>query len=95
MISKFVVELPSKEEIFDAAPNPWASGRSWIKGIEQGISGFGQYIYDWESGHAGPKSRSGSGIQADQKLRGGGFRNTQYLSQILNNLAKNIKDGMK
>lgn len=94
MMTKFIVELPSKEEIFAAAPSPWADGRSWAKGIEQGMSGFGQYIYEWES-HMGPKSRSGSAVQGDKNIRGGSFKNTKYLSEILNNLERNIREMTK
>lgn len=93
MITKFIIELPSKEEIFAAAPNPWATGRSWAQGIEQGMSGFGQYIYSQDK--TMPKSRSGTAVQGDQKFRGGNFSNTKYLSEILRNLEKNIREMIK
>jgi len=93
MITKFVVELPSKEEIFAASPNPWAAGRSWAQGIEQGMSGFGQYIYAQDETLS--KSRSGPAVQGNQKFRGGSFKNTKYLSEILNNLERNIRDMIK
>jgi hypothetical protein len=93
MITKFIVELPSKEEIFAAAPNPWAAGRSWAQGIEQGMSGFGQYIY--EQDETLPKSRSGPAVQGNQRFRAGGYSNTKYLSEILNNLQKNIREMIK
>ena len=38
MITNFIIELPSKEEIFSATPNPWASGRSWAEGIENPVA---------------------------------------------------------
>jgi hypothetical protein len=90
MITNFIIELPSKEEIFSATPNPWASGRSWAEGIEKGISGLGQYLNTQSF-----SSRSGEGIQADKKIRGGGFSNTKYLSQILNDLKRNILSKVK
>ena len=93
MINKFIVELPSKEEIFAASPNPWAAGRSWAQGIEQGMSGFGQYIYEQNETLA--KSRSGPAVQGDQKFRGGSYSNTKYLSEILRNLEKNIREMIK
>jgi hypothetical protein len=40
-------------------------------------------------------SRSGEGIQAKNKIRGGGFRNTKYLSALLNDLEKNIRSMIK
>jgi hypothetical protein len=90
MMTQFVIELPSKEEVFSETPNPWASGRSWAKGIEQGMSGFGEYLNTMSF-----KSRSGEGIQADKKIRSGSFSNTKYLSNILNGLERNIKAMIK
>lgn len=90
MMAKFIVELPPKEEIFNVAPMPWASGRSWAEGIEKGISGLGQYLNTMSFA-----SRSGEGIQAKNKIRGGGFRNTKYLSALLNDLEKNIRSMIK
>ena len=59
-------------------PLPFENGRSWLYGIESGISGFGAYMYKkWKT------SRSGHGIQVDKKLRSGSFRNTQYFSNML------------
>lgn len=90
MMMNFLIELPSKEELFAASPMPWASGRSWLEGIEKGISGLGEYLNTMSFA-----SRSGEGVQSDKKVRGGGFRNTKYLSDILNQLAKDIKGGIK
>lgn len=90
MVMNFLVELPSKEELFAASPMPWATGRSWIDGIEKGISGLGEYLNTTSF-----SSRSGEGVQAKNKIRGGGFRNTKYLSEILNNLKNNLRRGIK
>lgn len=90
MIMNFLIDLPSKEEMFAASPMPWASGRSWLEGIEKGISGLGFYLNKMSF-----NSRSGEGIQSDSKIRGGGFRNTKYLSQILQQLEKNIRSAVK
>jgi hypothetical protein len=90
MILKFQVELPSKEDIFNATPMPWVSGRSWVEGIEKGISGLGNYINRMTF-----TGRSGQGIQAKNKIRSGQFRNTKYLSNILNNLKVNINKSIK
>lgn len=90
IIMEFLVELPSKEDIFQASPMPWASGRSWAEGIEKGISGLGMYLNTMSF-----QSRSGEGIQTSKKVRSGGFRNTQYLSKILNNLQAEIRKGIK
>jgi len=90
IIMEFLVELPSKEDIFQATPMPWASGRSWAEGIEKGISGLGMYLNVESFG-----SRSGEGVQSKNKVRSGSFRNTQYLSNILNNLQNEIRKAIK
>jgi hypothetical protein len=85
MIMQFEVTLPSKEDLFNATPMPWQSGRSWAEGIERGISGLGNYI-----NRTSFSSRSGEGVQTKNRIRGGQFRNTKYLSAILVELQKNI-----
>lgn len=71
--------LPTKEDLFSKTPLPWATGRSWLKGIEHGLSGLGKYMYGkFESG------RSGTGIQSKRSIGMGKFKNTKYISQILN-----------
>ncbi len=90
MVMKFLVEIPSKEELFSVAPMPWANGRSWAEGIEKGISGLGQYLNTTSF-----VSRSGEGVQAKNQIRSGKFLNTKYLSSILNNLRRNIRQGTK
>ena len=81
----FKVAYPSKEELFSATPLPWATGRSWLKGIESGISGLGKYL-NVDS----IDSRSGGGIQSISNIGGGRFRTTKYISEILNNFIKKI-----
>lgn len=89
MIIKFQVELPSKEEIFENTPMPWSDGRSWVEGIERGISGLGKYL-NIGSRQYGNASRSGTGLQVKNGPMSGAFRNTKYLSQILNELRSAI-----
>jgi len=90
MITNFLVELPSKQEIIEASPMPWAEGRSWVEGIEKGISGLGQYL-----NKVSFSSRSGEGVQSENKIRGGGFKNSKYLSDILNQLNRDIRKYIK
>jgi hypothetical protein len=89
-IQNFMISLPSMAQIEAETPMPWATGRSWVKGIEQGISGFGKYLT-----RQSPASRSGGAIQTEKSMRGGGFRNTQYLSAILNGLEGHIRKALK
>ena len=81
-------DIPDKEDLFDKTPMPWATGRSWLKGIEHGISGLGRYLY----GDFGAKSRSGAAIQTKNSLGSGGkFRNTSYMSAILFNARRKLE----
>lgn len=72
------ISLPSPQDIFAMTPMPWASGRSWAKGIESGISGIGFYIQKYGQG------RSEGGFQTKSKVRSGRFKNTPYISALLN-----------
>ena len=38
---KYRVTMPTKEQIYEISLMPWAAGRSWVHGIEHGISGLG------------------------------------------------------
>jgi hypothetical protein len=60
-----------------------------VEGIEKGISGLGKYLALPER-HASDKSRSGRAFQVKNGPWSGGFRNTKYLSQILNDLRSYI-----
>jgi len=80
------ITVPTTAELFKATPMPWATGRSWAKGIETGISGLGRYLYQDSA-----RSRSGGALQVKGRLRAGKFSNTSYLSSILNNYYKEIR----
>ena len=91
MVQDAIISLPSKAEIEAATPLPWASGRSWVKGVEQGISNFGKYLHT-QSRNAG---RSGRGVQAQENVSGRGFKGVSYLSEILNDLQNNIRRAIR
>jgi hypothetical protein len=82
------IDVPSKEKVFAATPLPWATGRSWARGIERGISGLGQYLVKSDKIR---QSKSGRAIQVKGKIRGGKFSNIQYLSALLNDYYKKIQ----
>lgn len=86
---KIVIDLPNKEEIRQASPLPWAAARSWVIGIEQGLSGLGQYLVTPGSG------RSGNAIEVKGTIRSGKFKNTKYVSTILSNLQANLINFLK
>lgn len=83
------VRAPSEEAIYNSTPMPWASGISWAKRIEQGIPGIGYYLNALNR----KGSRSGGGIQIDEKLRAGRFRATSYLTQIFKNFLARVQRG--
>ena len=84
---KFTLIIPTADEIFAATPMPWASGRSWARGIEKGISGLGYLLNKSTS-----SSRSGVAIQADKKVRTARFNNVQYISALLKKYKKKFKE---
>lgn len=64
----YIFSYPGKEylESKRSLKMPWESGRTWILGIERGISGFSHYMYKkWAKG------RSGMGIQVKYKISKG------------------------
>lgn len=83
----FDVIMPTAEEIFDATPMPWAAGRSWAEGIEQGISGVGYFLADETD-----RSRSGAGVQVTNKLRGGVYKRQKYISFLLKEFKRKLND---
>tara|TARA_Y100000114_G_scaffold142671_1_gene149463 strand:- start:931 stop:1518 length:588 start_codon:yes stop_codon:yes gene_type:complete len=86
---EFTIDIPTPAEIFAVTPMPWASGRSWAKGIETGISGLGYYLRKESD-----LSRSGLGIQTSAKVRktNSRFKNTKYISNILKKYKKEFED---
>jgi hypothetical protein len=76
----FPISAPTLSEIESQTPMPFEGGRSWVRGIEKGISGFSNYIFrKFIQG-----SRSGTGIQTESEVRTGSFKPTSYMKQILN-----------
>ena len=86
--AKYRMHIPTAQDIFDVTPMPWAKGRSWAYGIEHGISGLGAFLPKNDAG------RSGGGIQRKNSATTGlgiKFRNTKYISEILNNFRSNLR----
>lgn len=81
---KIEIAAPTKEILYNVSPIPWNPGRSWLDGIEKGISGLGSYIYK-ES----PASRSGKGVQTKTNV-GGRFSNRSYMTTILKEFQRNV-----
>ena len=85
---EFKVKTPNITELASITPMPWESGRSWVRAIENGISGLGYYLLS-----NSPKSRSGQGVQASKKLRSATYRPTKYMSSIINAYLKQLQTG--
>lgn len=84
---KITFFIPSVDEIYGLTPMPWASGSSWVDGIEKGMSNVGSYLY---SSRGFGQSRAGTGIQAKTKSSGVTFRNTPYITRLLNNFKRTL-----
>ncbi len=80
---KYKIDFPTAQEIFDVTPMPWAIGRSWAQGIEVGISGLGYLLRKKAKG-----SRSGVAIQSSKQVRSAKFKNTKYISALINKYKK-------
>lgn len=83
---KVFISNPTPQDIFNVTPLPWAQGRSWAEGIERGLSGFGFYLNKESS-----KSRSGIGLQTENKLRSGKFQNTSYITKLIRDFELQVK----
>ena len=82
----YAVDFPEPQKIFSVTPLPWATGRSWVRGIETGLSGLGFLLR--KSSRA---SRSGAAIQTSKKVRGGKFQNIPYISALLDKYKKEFE----
>ena len=79
------ISLPSKGLIGAVTPMPWEAG-SWVEAIEDGMSNFSYYMYKRFG-----EGRSGWGFQADHNLRSAIFQPRAYVSEILANFQRNVK----
>ena len=75
----FPVSGPTISEIESETPMPFEGGKSWVSGVEKGISGFSYYVFRKFI----KNSRSSTGIQAEPQVRTGSFKPSPYLSVIL------------
>lgn len=83
----YKIYFPTAEDIFNVTPLPWATGRSWAKGIETGLSGVGYYLKKTNN------SRSGLGIQSKNQVRAGvRFKNVKYISALLKKYDAEVKN---
>jgi len=92
----FKIKMPTEEDLENASPMDWESGRSWITAITKGLSGFSHYLFTL-SRNIG---RSGSAIQVAGDLTGGSnsprsgsqfFAGTPYVYEMLRKFVKKLK----
>lgn len=88
---RIVIITPDKTEIFKKTSMEWAIGRSWVSAIEKGVSGLGLFIAGNYGDNPKINSRSEGGIQLRKRVRSAKFRNTSYLSPLLNEYQKRIE----
>lgn len=82
----FPISAPTLSEIESQTPMPFEAGRSWVRGIEKGISGFSNYVFrKFIKG-----SRSSTGVQTESEVRTGSFKPTSYMKDILNKFYSKI-----
>jgi len=84
LVKEFIVNTPTIGD-FEFASMPWESGNSWVKSVEKGMSSFSYYMHK-----AHEASRSGVGIQIDNKLQGRSSAPVKYMSLILENFRKRL-----
>ena len=77
--AQFTINLPTPMEINRLSPMPWATGLSWVKGIETGIPNLGKFL----AVDGRPSSRSGGGIQTKNEIDSYQFTKKPYLFQML------------
>lgn len=85
-----LVDIPSMDEIQEETPLPWASGRSWVDEVENGVSGLGRYIVT-----DSPSSRSGKAVQAKSQVSNASMGGIEYMSRIIGNLVKDLTKSIK
>ena len=97
---------PTREQLFAATPLSWAPGRSWLQGLEGGVSGLGFYLFQLEGFKSGSESGTGLQLKGRKKAKKafGGFgssgglgmeqrtryKNVPYVSRMLNNFKKEV-----
>tara|TARA_B100000131_G_scaffold321438_1_gene372140 strand:+ start:1420 stop:2052 length:633 start_codon:yes stop_codon:yes gene_type:complete len=86
---KITCFIPTLQEIYGLTPLPWAAGKSWVDGIEKGMSNVGQFLYS-SSGFG--SSRAGTGIQAKRGGSRVSFQNTPYVAKLIENFKRRLKN---
>ena len=81
----FSIHVPTRNQLTQSRLMPWVN-RSWLYGIEEGISGVGNYLFFYYP--PSDISRSSTAIQDKRELKRVTFRPRRYISDILGNFKK-------
>lgn len=77
--------IPSESEIESRTPLPFEETKSWLFGIEDGISGLGSFIAKIGKG------RSLGGVQSPREIRTSDFKPVSYFRSMLNKFKRKLK----
>lgn len=83
---KYSISFPSLDKLRRGTPMPWEGGRSWVEAIEKGISGLSYYLFKKSNA-----SRSGGGLQSNNKVSAASYKPRSYLSEITEKFKRNIR----
>lgn len=85
-ISFKIKGIASKSDIYNPTPMGGTvnGSLSWVKGLEQGISGFQNFLYDPKRFESAGYSTSKEAIQTKTKLRSGIFKRQSYFVKLYN-----------
>lgn len=87
---RYSLTFPTISSFDSVSQMPWESGNSWVRGVENGISGFSNYMYlNYGEGKL-ERSRSGTAVQTKKNVNVGIFRPTKYITEILDNYRKRL-----
>mgnify|MGYP003114229131 CR=1 FL=1 len=87
---RYSLTFPTVSSFDSVSQMPWESGNSWVRGVENGISGFSNYMYlNYGEGRL-ERSRSGTAVQTKKNVNVGIFRPTKYITEILDNYRKRL-----
>tara|TARA_Y100000310_G_scaffold115757_1_gene114353 strand:- start:2467 stop:3063 length:597 start_codon:yes stop_codon:yes gene_type:complete len=81
----FDMNIPSKSDIYAVTPMAWSS-KSWVKGVEGGITNYSKTIFKDTS-----RSRSGIALQTQRNVGFITFSPTPYITELLDKLRRELK----
>ena len=79
---------PGLSRILEATPMPWIGGRSWLTGVERGISNLSHYINKKVRIRG---SRSGEAVQIKYIYRPASFKTVPYFETMWNEFLQEIQ----